>query len=244
MAAPEPPPGVMDASYAEGRIRAAHLRWRYQVRAAFAVGAFRERAGAVGRPRVLDLGAAEGLTLLAMRERLGPGRYDGVELSDELLGAAPSLPDDVHLWRGDVAALPAEVAAGTYDLCTALAVLEHLPDPLACLKEAHRALRPGGVVVASCPHPVWDEVAGRLGLVADEHHESHMNARRMASLAEQAGFVDVVCRPFMWAPVGVLPYARVWIDPERALAVDARVRRLPGTSLTFVNQGLVAVKPE
>jgi SAM-dependent methyltransferase len=234
----------MDRSYADGRQRAPHLKWRYRVRAAFAANAFRDAFGANATARVLDLGAAEGLTLMRLRELLGPGgTYDGIELSDSLLAAAPPTPENVRLLRGDVTSLPEEVAEGSYNLCAALAVLEHLPNPEACVREAFRALEPGGVFVATCPHPIWDEIAGKLGMVADEHHEDHMTGDKMRRIAESAGFRDAHFEPFMWAPVGFLPYLRVSPDPEQALRVDGLVRRLPLMRSTFVNQGLVARKP-
>lgn len=237
--------GVMDASYAAGRVRQRHLEWRYRVRAAFAARAFERRDGRPGgAPKVLELGAAEGRTLLALRERLGPdGVYDGIELSDELLAAAPPLPKGVTLHRGDVMALPEPIEAARYDLVAALALLEHLPDPLACVREAFRVLRPGGVFVATCPHPIWDEIAGHLRMVADEHHEDHMTGPKMERLARDAGFSDVEVSRFMWAPVGVLPYARLSVSPDRALDIDERLARSRLLSPTFVNQGLVAVKP-
>jgi 2-polyprenyl-3-methyl-5-hydroxy-6-metoxy-1,4-benzoquinol methylase len=92
------------------------------------------------------------------------------------------MPDNTVLWKGDVTSLPPGVEEGSYDLVTALAVLEHLPDPSACVREGFRALRGGGVFVATCPNPFWDEVAGRLGLVADEHHEQHMTGALMKTL--------------------------------------------------------------
>ena len=87
--------GVMDREYAAGRRNAPHLKFRYRVRARLAVDAFRERRGAQPDYAVLELGAAECLTLLAIRELLGGrGRFDGVELSDD--GASlcqPSRPN-------------------------------------------------------------------------------------------------------------------------------------------------------
>ena len=237
------PKGVMDGSYADARLSALHLMWRYRVRARFAAHAYRRAEGGGGSPRVLDLGAAEGATLLALRDLLGSrGEYHGVELAEDLLAKAPALPDRVRLFAGDVTALPSELPTQPYDLCTVLAVLEHLPEPLACLRQAHARLRPGGVLVASCPHPLWDEVAGALGMVADEHHESAMTRSKLESLARDAGFVDVRVHPFMWAPTGLLPYLRVDVDERLALRVDRWIGRLPMARHTFVNQGLVARK--
>ncbi|MBC8073077.1 MAG: class I SAM-dependent methyltransferase [Deltaproteobacteria bacterium] len=235
----------MDREYAAGRRKAPHLKFRYRVRAQLAVDAFHERGGSRGGEHaVLELGAADGLTLLAIRDLLGPaGRFDGVELSEELLASVPTLPTGVKIHRGDVMALPAEIPADTYDLVTALAVLEHLPDPTAALREALRALKPGGVLVATAPNPLWDHIAGKLGMVADEHHEQELDERVLRRIVAEAGFVDVAFRRFMWAPVGFLPYLKLPVDPARSLKIDRFVSKLRLLDFGFVNQCIVAIKP-
>ena len=236
--------GVMDREYAKGRKNAPHLKFRYRVRARLAVDAFRARRGAQPDYSVLELGAAECLTLLAIRELLGSrGRFDGVELSDELIAAAPSLPENVTLHKGDVMDLPPAIEAGRYDLVTALAVLEHLPDPTAALREALRALKPGGVLVATAPNPLWDHVAGALGMVAEEHHEQELDGKALQRITRDAGFVDVEFKRFMWAPIGVLPYLKVPVDPALSLKIDRAVARLRAFDFGFVNQCIVAQKP-
>jgi len=236
--------GVMDREYARGRQRAPHLQFRYRVRAQLAVDAFRARLPPQSSPRVLELGAADGLTLLAIRELLGgQGEFDGVELSQELLGAAPQLPANTRLIAGDVMQLPSSVVADHYDLCTALAVLEHLPDPTQALREAYRALRPGGVLVATAPNPLWDDIAGKLGMVADEHHEQELDEKALRRIVAEAGFVDIDFRRFMWAPVGVLPYLKLQIDPAASLHIDRLVSRLRLLDFGFVNQCIIASKP-
>ncbi len=235
--------GVMGASYANDRLRLPHLRFRLQVRAQVAVDALRSRLPHRPSYRVLEMGAAEGLTLMHTRSVLkGEGQFDGVELSDELLDSAPKLPSNVRLLKGDVTSLPKEIEAESYDLCMALAVIEHLDSPLACVKEAARVLAPGGVFVATCPNPFWDQVAGMLGLVADEHHEQEMTRAKLLGLVRDAGFVRACYKPFMWVPVGALPYFKVPVPAELSLKIDRLVRRFPLSGPAFVNQVVIANK--
>ncbi len=235
----------MGADYARGRLQKPHLRFRYKVRAQVATGAYLKLCDFGADQKVLDLGCADALTLLEIRKQLGGvGQYVGVELSDDLLAAAPALPPNVELVKADVTKLPASLEAGTFTLVTALALLEHLPDPQACVREAFRMLRPGGLFVATCPHPTWDHVAGLLKLVADEHHEQHLDGAGMMRMCEEAGFEKVTFRPFMFAPVGFMPYLRLPIEPKRSLEIDAQVEKTaPWASFAFANQAVVARKP-
>lgn len=237
----------MGKEYAEGRKRNPALRFRLRVRALVAV----ECLGSSGDPgpedrAVLELGAAEGGTLLELRRLLeDSGDFRGVELSEDLLAAR--LPDahDLVILHGDATRLPPDIPEDHFALVTALALLEHLDHPERCAREAIRVLKPGGVFVATCPNPFWDSVAGRLRLVRDEHHVQRMDRGSLVRLLESAGFEDVHFEPFMWAPIGFLPYLRIPTSPRLSRRVDRLVLRLGRwTWPSFVNQVVFGTKPD
>jgi len=236
--------GVMNAAYAEGRASSPVLRYRLRCRAAIAHALAQQTIPFKGYYRVLDLGCADGRTLLELRERFGGrGEFVGVEASAELVAAAPSLPDDTRLLVGDVAAPPAELGEGSFDMVCALALLEHLPAPEGVVDVAAGLLKPGGIFVATCPHPLWDRLASRLGLLDDDAHLQHLDGRALHRLAERVGEARLV--PFMTAPVGAVPYLGVEVPPAVSSAVDGLLRRLPRRLVAplFVNQAVVAQRP-
>lgn len=100
-------------------------------------------------PRILDLGCGTGGNLMFLKDF---GRAEGVDISEEALafcrmrgltqvklGAAESLP------------YPPE----TFDLVTALDVIEHLDDDVGSMREMARVLRPGGSALFFVPAFSW-----------------------------------------------------------------------------------------
>lgn len=86
-------------------------------------------------------------------------------------------------------------AAGTFDVVTMLAVLEHLSDPLGVLVEIARVLRPQGTLVVTVPShaakPVLEFLAYRLHLVNPAEiadHKRYFGKNDLRVLSEQAGF--------------------------------------------------------
>jgi len=130
------------------------------------------------RPRILDVGCGTGANLLMLSQF---GDAEGVDLSEDALafcrerglekvklGAAEKLPYD----------------DGTFDLVTALDVVEHLDDDLAGLREMQRVLRPGGRVLLFVPTFMF-----LWGLQDDvSNHRRRYRLPELRRVLEQAGF--------------------------------------------------------
>jgi ArsR family transcriptional regulator len=100
-----------------------------------------------------DLGCGTGETSAALAPFVA--RTIAVDRSGDMLQAARrrlrELPN-VEVRRGDLEALP--IADGELDAALMILVLHHVPDPGAALRDAGRALKPGGrlVVCDMLPH--------------------------------------------------------------------------------------------
>lgn len=231
------PQGLLDAQYARGREERPELKYRYRFRALAAVSA----APAIKGGRLLDLGAAEGRTLAEMMRLGAPREAWGVELSEELVKRARELGHPVV--SGNVESLPAFLHEKPFDVVCALAVLEHLDHPEACLREAFSVLRSQGRFVASAPNPFWDRLAARTGLHKEqEHHVQELDGRAFTRMAREAGFVNIRVRPFMFVGSAFMPY--LGIQPPVALAHKLEQPFSKSfLGFAFVNQLFTADKP-
>jgi len=133
--------------------------------------------------RWLDLGCAYGY--LVAEARAGGFRAVGVDVSAYALAkvaaAVPAVAGCVA--RGVLERLP--FPDGSFDVVSAFDVLEHVVEPDAALREIHRLLRPGGLLVGATPDP----------LLFDRHEPTHFSERppafwidRLLALGMQVDF--------------------------------------------------------
>lgn len=230
--------GVCDETYAEARVKSSVFVWRYKYRASVAVSLIRKFG--FKRPSVLDMGCADGLTLLEMQNQLQEGDFYGIELSEGLVELARL--KGVKAFVGNVCNLSNQFQGCAYDVVTAMAVLEHLPYPELAAKEVFRVLKPGGILIATCPDPKWESISKKLGLFKDETHYSCFDRERFQEFASQFGFRVEVYARFMSAPLGFTPYLRLPLPVKFALIVDRAVHSLRLFDWCFVNQVAVLRK--
>jgi 2-polyprenyl-3-methyl-5-hydroxy-6-metoxy-1,4-benzoquinol methylase len=233
--------GVMDGDYAIRRENTKYIKYRYKVHAGVTANAIK-RYSQNDQPRVLDFGAADGRTLLELRSLIGCGNFTGIEYSKELLHHADHLSTHIHILFGDVNKLPKSIKNQRFDVVIALAILEHLPDPIVAVREAFNVLNSGGLFIATSPNPTWDQISEFLKGGLGDHHVSPMTKSKMVQIVEEAGFELVEFQPFMCAPLGVLPYLNIWVDPGFSINADNFIRRIRVLNWLFVNSCVIGRK--
>lgn len=175
--------------------------------------------------RILDVGCGSGEFV-----RIAAGLGFAAEGIDPYLPAALESP---LLRRAD----PGSIPERGYDIVTLLNVAEHVIDPLRLFKESFRLLRPGGVVLISCPFgDSWARRRYRkrwVHLALDEHL-LFWNVASLEHCLARAGFsgprsLRIAGSPFPYgvvdlpAPAGQRASAAATPDPASQVA-----RRLQG----------------
>ena len=188
----------------------------------------RRARGAAG-DRALEVGCGNGTIAAWLAERVGPhGRAVAVDLDLSLIEVRAQ---NLELRQGDIVAGPVE--PGGFDLVTARAVLHHVADAEAAIRNLAASVAPGGAILLIEPDflPVsvaeppevrafWD---GWLAWSRDQGIDYHVG-RTLAPRLAAAGLEQVAGTAETAVYNGGSPWAGYWTaDGRRA---PRRARRL------------------
>lgn len=144
----------------------------------------REKVVPFLEPPLLDVGCGRCVAFESV-----PDGYVGIDLERQSL-RLPSCPAG-RVMQGSAQGLP--FAAAAFRTVLLMAVVEHLPDPKACLVEAMRVLQPGGCIVITTPTPRGDaghHLLAKVGITskhAAEEHQSIFSPSALRELIEEIG---------------------------------------------------------
>jgi SAM-dependent methyltransferase len=170
---------------------------------------------------VLDVGCGPGTITADLAALVAPGLMTAVDESADVLEVARTEAEQRNL--SNVSFATADVHQldfpdDAFDVVHAHQVLQHLPDPVAALREMRRVCAPGGIVAARDADyagfiwfpqlpalDLWRELYGRA---ARANHGEPNAGRRLLSWARQAGFDDITPTGSLWCYA--TPAAREW----------------------------------
>ena len=127
--------------------------------------------------RILDVGCGTGANLEMLAHF---GVAEGVDVSDDALDFCRKKGLTVQKGLAETLPYPDE----TFEITTALDVVEHLDDDIAGLKEMHRVTKTGGYALIFVPAFMW------LWGVQDDisHHRIRYTRKQIVERIEKAGF--------------------------------------------------------
>lgn len=143
------------------------------------------------RGRLLDIGCGVGEFLETMRSY--GWDVEGIDLDPEVVEACKTRGLAVKEGTLEAQRYP----EGLFDAISMRHVLEHVPEPIRFLRECHRILRPGGVLVLLTPNAdsFGHRIFGRHWLGLDvSRHLTVFSPSAVESAMRRAGFNVVVCR--------------------------------------------------
>ncbi len=146
---------------------------------------------------VLDVGTADGLLLRSFMERYTLDRCIGIDIRFNYLEVAKE--NVLYVVQADGRRLP--FCADSVDISISTAVFKHIRGLESFLKECHRVLKPGGMLVVTDPTPLGIHLGLLLGHFSKKSIVQILSLKDTQQMLTQGGFIVVRAERFMPSPI-------------------------------------------
>ena len=184
-----------------------------------------------GAVKILDIGCGSGLMLNDLKN---VGKTYGMDMSDEAIGFSKEIFDG----KVEKGSLPDQLPfkAETFDLVTALDVIEHIEDDTGSVQAIHSLLAPGGMCVFTVPAYMFlwsghDEV--------NEHKRRYTLPELKQKLAEAGFTVEKISyyNTFLFPLVYLTRMLNNLLGRSGASDTD-----MPGSAANYVLRGIFGIE--
>ncbi|MFB0563018.1 MAG: class I SAM-dependent methyltransferase [Candidatus Lokiarchaeia archaeon] len=203
----------MDKIYLKRRGKKSYTSYRLNKRTDVIIDSLKEFVNN-GAGYILDVGTADGKMLHRVATHFNIKWAVGIDTSQESIEIANQLKD-VKVFLGNFINLP--FREGVFDILLACAILEHIGDIDAVLKESHRVLKNGGLFCVTVPNPFYDWINSKL---VKTYHLRRYRLKQLVHIIEGYGFKIVKASYFMLCPFGQPPLEEGIIKIIQFLKLD------------------------
>ncbi len=165
-------------------------------------GSLEELFRKAGPRSLLDIGCGEGVLTHQWAQELSDRRVVGIDLDDPQLHAAWEQRQAPNLEYRVMKAENLPFADSEFDVCSAIEVLEHVPDPEHTIAEMAR-VADRWLLVSVPREPLWRGLNMARGAYLRDlgntpGHLNHWSKRGFAQLLSRYGKVEDARSPFPW----------------------------------------------
>jgi 2-polyprenyl-3-methyl-5-hydroxy-6-metoxy-1,4-benzoquinol methylase len=163
----------------------------------------KDKLGVKNKAKLLDIGCNKGF-ILSSAAHDGCEVY-GIDLVEEVtIPFKNTFPQfSKNIYSKKFCEVGRDFADNTFDIITAIDVVEHFEDPVSDLKQIHRILSNDGVVIIQTPDTACPEAHEQLcdwGALKPLEHLHLFNSNNFTRLCKDTGFTTVdIYQPFEYA---------------------------------------------
>jgi SAM-dependent methyltransferase len=190
--------GILNDDYAEKRKRFSTFKTR-MIRRGFEVSKIINRFIRKDSINILDCGCADGNMKEVFTEYLQKQfNYTGIEYNCNLISKNRN-----DIICGDIENLPVNLNI-KFDVIILSAVLEHITNKKRLIESLCSYLNHNGIIVITMPDPFFEEIAEKLGNIAETGYHSPLRLKEILKITRNSKAYLLYYKKFMLSPYGFI----------------------------------------